>query len=210
MKGGSRATVSTYTALHALGRTRGTYIAAMQDEPVVRPREELRRDMSREEPLDLQRRICTLRYQSYAMRYSEDVCIHRHSRHVVDDGGDHIGSLAPHTGEPDELGYCVGHDRAVLPHQHTCHGSEVLRLTVGIGDTLDVLEDMLGRGGSHNLGCGKCLEECRSDRIDPFVGTLSGEDHCHKELKGSIVLQFGLCRGHRLLEVTYDAVVSVA
>jgi hypothetical protein len=46
------------------------------------------------------------------------------------------------------------------------------------------------QGGSGDRpGIGKALEQCRSDPIDPFIGTLRRQDGRNKELNGGFVIE---------------------
>ena len=132
-----------------------------------------------------------------------------HGREVEYDGGHDVGGFAAHARQALQEFDVGGYLATEVADQHACKTDEVAAFVVGVGDGVDVAEDVLLRGLGHRLGGGVGGEEGGGDEVDPLVGALGGEDHGDEELEGAAVVELRGGVGHRLLEVGNHLVVAL-
>ena len=183
-------------------------VAAVEDEPVVGFGEECGRDVAHQFTLGLQGGL-GVAGEADAVGHAEDVGVHRHGGQVEGHGGDHVGRLAPHAGQPLQLLQRVGHLALELVHQHPRQGRQVLALVVGVGYGVDVPEEVLRAGGGHGLRGGVGVEEGGGDHVHPLVRTLRRKHHRHQQLEHTAVVQLRPGSGHGALEVVQRLAVAL-
>ena len=88
-------------------------------------------------------------------------------------------------------------------------GGEVLAFAVGVGDGVNVAQEVVGRGLGRGLGIGVGGEEGGGDHVHALVGALRREDNGHQQLERRAVVQLGFRHRHGLLEALDDLVISV-
>ena len=118
--------------------------------------------------------------------------VYRHGGTAECHSHDHVGSLAPDAGEGLEVVHVVRHDATEVCHEFHCHGVEMLRLAVGIGNGLDEGADFVHGAGCQRSGVGEAGEKGGRSHIHPLVGALGGKHDRHEEFVGGIVVQFSV------------------
>ena len=83
-------------------------------------------------------------YQTQTVADTEYVGVDGEGGEIEDDGGDDVGGFASHAREGLEF-VDIGRDLAVeVGKQFFCHADEVSAFVVGVGDGVDVLENLVG------------------------------------------------------------------
>lgn len=190
----------TQSACVALGRTGLAYVSSVEDKPVVGNGDFCFGDMLHQLFFHAEGSGATVGYQSQAVADAKHVGIYRHGCFVEGDRLDDVGRLAPHAGQFQQIFHPLGHLSAEVLHQHAGHSHQVFGLVVGIRHALDVCIDYFGRAGGQRLGGGEVPVEGWRYHVDPLVGALGREDNGYQQLKGIVVMQFGLGHGYVLAE----------
>ena len=147
--------------------------------------------------------------KSQAVAHPEYVRVHGHACLLEDDGLDDVCRLASHARQFLQFLASGRYDAPVIPDEHLRHAHKVLCLVVGVGHTPYIFIYNVGSCLCHGLGGGVVAEERRGYLVDAFVRALCAEYDGNQQFKGRAVVQFLFRHGHRLLEVTYQEVVSV-
>ena len=143
-----------------------------------------------------------------AVGHTEHMGVHGQGGEIEYHRGDDVGGFASYTGQGLQI-VDVGRYLAskVVP-QLAGHGGKVFALVVWVGDGVDVVEDVLGRGFGHCGSIGIGGKERRGGHVHPLVGALCRQDDGNQQLERVLVFQFGLCRGACLLEIGYHSFIS--
>ena len=189
-------------------RTQGCAgVATVQDEPVMRIRNLLLREMFGQHLFYAERCRAGIGHETYAMADAEDVCVDRHPCLAPHDTQHDIGGLSAHARQFDELLQVLRHFASILFPEHSSHFDQMLGLVVRVGDASDGVVDNFWTRLSHRFGTGIVLEEAGCDLIDAFVSTLCTEDDGHEQLEGIVVVQLRLGFSHCLFELSRNLAI---
>ena len=169
-------------AVWAVGLLGLAHIAAVKQNPMMGVEAQRGGDVARERLLDLERRLATR--QAYAPRHAKHVSVDGYRRLAKHGPKHYVGCLAAHTGQAGEFGHRAGHLTAEVLNEFYGQVVQVARFAVGVRHTFDVLEDIVGTGGSHGLRSGVGGKEAGGDHVDASVGALCREHNSHQQLKG--------------------------
>ena len=176
-------------AAAALRHARQADVAAVQDQPVVRVVQVLRRHALEQLQLDRQRRLA--RRQAGAVGDAEHVRVDRQRRLAERHVEDHVGRLAAHAGQGLQRGAVARHLAAVLLDQEAAGLEQVLGLRAVQADRAHVRLDALGAQRQHALRRGRRDEQRARGLVDADVGGLRRQQHRGQQLEHAGVVQLG-------------------
>ena len=130
--------------------------------------------------------------EAEATRDAPDVGVNDHA--LVDAEGvaqHHVGGLAAHAGESDEIGHGAGNLSAVILDECASHALQGAGLVAEETYGPDLLLQLRQVGLRVVLRGVVLLEETFRDLVDSDVGALGGEDGRHQKLKRVLPLKLG-------------------
>ncbi len=107
---------------------------------------------------------------------------------------DHIGRLAPDTGQPHEILARVGHLAVVFVDEQLAQRDHVLRLGIEQADGLDMLLQAIFAQGQHLFRRFHLAKQSAGGLVDPHIRRLCGQGDRDDQLIGIAVFQFGFGR----------------
>ena len=153
----------------------------MPDDPVAKYCPVLARDKFYQVLFDFLRRFGGSNFE--AITQARYVRIHHHAFVDVESvAKDHIGGLAAHAGEGDQLGHRPRHFSVVLLHQCAAGVLDVLGLVAKEADTPDAILQLLQGHSGKVRRLLELLEQILGDDVYLFVGALRGKDRGHHKL----------------------------
>lgn len=174
-------------------------IASVEQEPVVRLGNEVLGDVTDELPFGLER-VLAMGGEAEPFAHAEDMRVHGHGGLIIDDGTDHIGSLASHALQRLQLFNGVGHLAVIDLDEALRHSHQVFRFGAGITDGLNIREDLIGGGPGQGFRRRVGGKESRRYHVYPLVRTLRREHDRHEALEGVCEMQLTLRNRHVGLE----------
>jgi len=118
-----------------------------------------------------------------------DMGVDDHARHAEDAAEDHVGRLAAHTVELQQLLHRLRHDPAEFLLERPGHPNDGQRLLMVETRRLDVAFEFGQVRRGELRGGLVAREQHRGDLVDLHVGALRGQDRRHKQLQRVSVLE---------------------
>lgn len=164
-------------------------IPAVKDQPVVGSGEVFLGNVSGKLFFSFERGSCVAG-QSDSSRHPVHVGIYSQCRFSKSHRNNHIGSFSSDTGQLLKFLGIRGNIALIIGNQPTGNFDQVFGFAVGIGTAFDHFQNIRGIGIGQTFQIGKALEEDRGYHIDPFVGALSRQNHCHQQFVRVCMLKF--------------------
>lgn len=138
---------------------------------------------------------CLGRSESDAIAHAEDMRIHGKPRRLPQDGRDDIRSFPSNAGQFQQSFKVIRDLAVVLLNKDFGSSDQVARFVGRVGDSFDIMEDLVKFGADQGRGIRKAFKQRRSGLIHPLVRTLCGEHDSHEQLKRRVVVE--LCHRRR-------------
>lgn len=135
---------------------------------------------------------------------AKDMRVHRLCRVAPPHVQNHIGGLAPHTGQAFERCTRTGNLATVLIDKDAGELDDVFGLVAIKANRLDVFDYTLFAKGEHLLGCVGDFEQILGGFVHACVGCLSGQGDGHDQRVDVDMVEFALGFGLGVLEPRED------
>ena len=180
----------------------------MQQNPMMRIRNILSRNVFHQIIFYFSGRICRFRHQPHTMTHTVNMRIHRHRSMTKPYGTNHIRRLAPHSCQLLQIIRSLRHLTSEHLNQLARHFSQMLRLGIRITHRTDQLINIFLARLCHVLRIRITGKESRRNHVDAFVGALRRKQGSHQKLKCATELQLGSYIRQRTSEMIQYKIVS--
>ena len=180
----------------------------MQQNPMMRIRNILSRNVFHQIIFYFSGRICRFRHQTHAMTHTVNMRIHCHRSMTEPYGTNHIRRLAPHSCQLLQIIRSLRHLTSEHLNQLARHFSKMLRLGIRITHRTDQLINIFLARLCHVLRIRITSKESRRNHVDTLIGALRRKQGCHQKLKCATELQLGSYIRQRNSEMIQYKIVS--
>ena len=185
------------------------HISAVQQQPVVSVGKAICRNVLHQNALHLERRVSRFGHESEPVAHSVDMRVYRHCRLTKRHRLHHVGRLAPHSGQLQQVVESPWHLAAKVLHYHSGEFHQVPCLGIGIRHAFHVFIHLSLIGRSHCLCVGIMPKQFGSDLIYTLVGALGAQHNSHKQLEHRPEFQFGGNLRTVFAEIVYNIIEAL-